>query len=131
MAKLNRAGVAAVFAADTELDVGTGFSSALHLHFYELAYARPVESGKRVAFKNLLFVIVGQELAGVVARETESHLRKVVCAEAEKLSRFCDFRSRDCRAGNLYHSAHEIIYFFAALLHDLLCRCIHDIFDKF
>ena len=81
VAELDGRGVAAVFAANAELDVGARLPAELRRHFDESAHARLVEPCERIAFVNLLFVVRGEEFARVVAAETERHLREVVGAD--------------------------------------------------
>ena len=64
MAELNRAGIAAVLAADTEVQLGTRLAAKLCSHGNELADADLVEACERVALVDLLVVVRAEELAG-------------------------------------------------------------------
>ena len=63
-------------------------ASAFDCHLHELAYADLVELRERIALVDLSLVVSAEELARVVAAETERHLRQVVRTEAEVLSSF-------------------------------------------
>ena len=96
MAELDAVGVAAVFAADAEFQVGVGLAAVLCGHADELADAVAVErlegvDGKdfHLAFDAWLLQAIDvfeQELAfGVVAAEAKGGLGQVVGAEAEEV----------------------------------------------
>ena len=78
VAELDRRRIAAVLAADAEVHVRAGLLAELHCHVHKFAYADLVELSKRIGFIDLLLIICGQELAGIVAREAERHLRAVI-----------------------------------------------------
>ena len=71
VAELDGHGVAAVLAADAEVDVGVGLAAKLCRHGNELADADLVEAGERITLVDLLVVVRAEELAGVVTREAE------------------------------------------------------------
>ena len=85
VAEFHRGRVAAVFAADAELESGLGLAAQLHRHFNQPADALLVNARERVVLEDLLRIVVLQELAGVVAGEAESHLGQVVRAEGEEV----------------------------------------------
>ena len=91
VAELDGHGVAAVLAADAEVNVGVGLATELCSHSNELADADLVKAGEGIALVDLLVVVRAEELAGVVTAEAEGHLSQVVGAEAEELSFFCHF----------------------------------------
>ena len=69
MAELDGSRVAAVLAADAELDVRTGGAAHFGGHLHELAHADLVELGERVVLVDLLVVVRAEELAGIVTAE--------------------------------------------------------------
>ena len=73
--EFDRAWIAAMFAADTQLDVRTGLAAQFCRHRDQLANAMLIQTGKRILLVNLLVVIMRQESAGVITREAECHLR--------------------------------------------------------
>ena len=85
VAELHGGGIAAVLAADTQVDVGAGLLAQLGGHGHQLAYAVLIQVGEGIGLIDLLVVVVAQELAGVVAGEAEGHLGQVVGAEGEEL----------------------------------------------
>src|SRR6266850_1607450 len=72
--EMHRRRVAAMLAADAELDVGARLLSALDAHGDEVADAVHVDRGERIPFKDLLVLVNLQELADVVSREAERQL---------------------------------------------------------
>ena len=74
MEELDAGGITAVFAANAQLDVGTGLLAELNSHLDEFAHAVLINACKGIALEDLLFIIVFKELPGIVAAEAESHL---------------------------------------------------------
>ena len=74
MAELNGGRIAAVFAADAEVDVRASLTAQFGSHLHELAHANLIKLGERIVLVNLLVIICAKELAGVVTAETEGHL---------------------------------------------------------
>lgn len=58
-----------MFAANAQLDVGTGLLAELNSHLDEFAYAVLINACKGIALEDLLFIIVFKELPGIVAAE--------------------------------------------------------------
>ena len=94
MAELYGSGVAAVFAADAQFDVGTSALAALDRDFHQAADAGLVERLERVSRENVQFLVVVDESAVVVAADAEAGLREVVRPEGEKLRSLRVFRRR-------------------------------------
>ena len=92
--------VAAVFAADAQLDIGSGRLAAFDGYLHQLAYADLVQTGEGIGFKYLLLVVVAEELARVVTAEAERHLGEVVGAEGEEFRFLGDLVRGERRAGN-------------------------------
>ena len=67
-----------MFAADAQLDIGSGRPALPGCHLNELSHAILIQFRERIRLVNLAFVIVRQELACVVTGEPEGHLRQVV-----------------------------------------------------
>ena len=65
--EVDRRRVAAVLAADPELEVGAAGAALLHRHGHELAGAGRVEARKRILLENLAVLVDAQELADVVS----------------------------------------------------------------
>ena len=86
MAELHGIGVAAMFAADAELDAGTGLVPLLGRDLDELADAGLVDGRKRIFLHDFVLGVGTEEGTGVIARHTEAGLREVVRAEAEEFS---------------------------------------------
>ena len=97
-----------MFAADTNVKLRINRLTEFDSHFHKLAYAVLVEFSKRIVLENLCIIVRLEEFACVITRETECHLCKVVCTEAEEISLFCDFVSCKSRTRNFNHSTNFI-----------------------
>ena len=117
MAELDGRRIAAVFAADTAMNVAAGCVSHFDSHIHKFAYAGGVKTCERIGLENLVLIVRRQEFACVVAAETEGHLRKVVGTEAEKFGFFCDFVSGKCRARDFDHGT-DFVFKVAACCFD-------------
>ena len=71
MAELDGGGIAAVLAADAQLDVGAGLAAQLGSHLHQLAHAVLIQTGEGIALEDLVVIVGAQELAGVVTAEAE------------------------------------------------------------
>src|SRR5690606_17885386 len=107
VAEVDARRVAAVLAADAELELAVHRAALLDRHGYELADTGGVERLERVLFENLAREIVGEERVDVVAAEAERHLGEVVGAEAEEVGLGRHLVGREGRAGDLDHRADE------------------------
>src|SRR6185369_3291276 len=85
MTKSDRSGVSTMLAANADLQVLTGFPPPLDAYAHELADAPFIDADERIVRVDALSHVAGKELAGVVARQAEAGLGKVVGAEGEKL----------------------------------------------
>src|SRR5271165_4353849 len=85
-AEFHGGGVAAVLAADTDLDRRPGRTSLFHRHLDQLPDAFLIKGGERVLLQNAFGQVRRQYPADVVAREAKGGLGEIVGAEAEELS---------------------------------------------
>src|SRR2546422_1792869 len=108
-----------MLAADTELDVRTRPAAELDGRAHYRAHTVGVERRERVLVENLLLLIDAQELADVIAGESERELCQVVRAKGEELRLLGDLVGGHRAAGDLDHRADEIIHLDALLFHDL------------
>src|SRR5512137_2281122 len=81
VAELDRGRLAAVLAADAQLDPGPRLPALLDGHTHELADAVAVEDLERVLGVDLLLDVRAEEAGGVVAADAERRLGQVVGAE--------------------------------------------------
>ena len=109
MTEFHGRGIAAVFAADAQLDVGAGALAALDRDFHQAADAGLVERLERVRRENVHFLVLVDEAAVVVAADAEAGLREVVRPEREELGSLSDFIGGDAGTRNFDHRADEII----------------------
>ncbi len=116
MEELDAIGIAAVFAADTQFQVGIGLTAVLRRHTHQLADAVAVDGLERVDGKYLDFSldawlcqpldVLEQEFAlGIVTAEAKGCLRQVVGAEAEELRDGGDLIRGQCCARQFDHRA--------------------------
>jgi len=75
----NRLGLAAMLAADADLQVGPRFASPMHRDFHQAPDAFHVKDLKRVVADDAVVEVVGEKLVlGVLAAERKSGLGQVV-----------------------------------------------------
>ena len=102
--------LAAVLAADAELQVVLDAAAALDRDAHQVADARAVERLERVLLEHVVLQVVGEELPlGVVAREAERRLRQVVRPEGEEVRVLGDLVGAHARARQLDHRAAEVL----------------------
>ena len=118
VAELDRARLAAVLAADAELDVRLRLAAALDADAHEVADAFLVEHLERVPLEHAVLEVEGEELAlGVVARHAERRLREVVRAEGEEVRDLGDLVGAQRGARQLDHRPAEVLEAGRLLLH--------------
>ena len=130
MAELDGRRIAAVLAADAAVQIGAGLFAEFDRHIHQFADADLVEPCKRIGFVDLVLVVRGQELAGVVAREAEGHLRQIVRAEAEEFRLFGDLVGGERRARDLDHRADFVLDVALRLGDELIGHFDDDVFDE-
>ena len=74
MAELDGVGLAAVLAADADLEARTGFPALVDAGLDQHAHRVAIEDLEGIHRQDLLVEVVRQETADVVAREAEGHL---------------------------------------------------------
>ena len=72
VAELHAVRVAAVFAADAELDVGAGAAAFFDGDLHQLADAGLIDRGERILLHDFQFLIRRQERAGIVAAHAQA-----------------------------------------------------------
>src|SRR5581483_7263770 len=104
VAERDRARLAAVLAADTELELAPRRAAALDGDPHQAADAVLVEDLERVPLEDAVVQVAREELAlGVVARDAERGLREVVGAEREEVRVPGDLARLHARARQLDH----------------------------
>src|SRR5207253_7957145 len=102
VAERDRVGLAAVLAADAELDSFLGASAPLDRDPHQVADAALVERLERVPIEHAVIEVARQELPlGVVTGEAERRLREVVRAEREEIGVLGDLVGADAGAREL------------------------------
>ncbi len=110
MEERDRGRVAAVLAADAELEVGLDRASALGPERHELADALLIDRLERVLLEHAVLEVDREEpVLGVVAREADGRLREVVRAEAEEVGRLGELGGAQRRARQLDHRADQVV----------------------
>ena len=110
VAERDRARLAAVLAADPELDARLRASPALDRDPHEVADPVLVEHLERVPLEDAVLEVVREELAlRVVAREAERRLREVVRPEGEEVGLLGDLVGAQRSARELDHRPAEVL----------------------
>src|ERR1035437_2797689 len=86
VAELDGLWIAAVLAADANLEGRPRVASLGRGHLHQQPNARLVKGGKWILFEDACLHVSGQEVVDVVSRNSESRLGQIVRAEAEELS---------------------------------------------
>ena len=129
VAELDGRRIAALLAADAELDVRAGLTAQLARHLDQTAHAGLIELGERIGLVDLAVIVGREELARVVAAEAEGHLRQVVRAEGEERGLLGDLVGGQGRARDLDHRADLVFHVGAGFLDDLLRGLVNDGLD--
>src|SRR3546814_5803575 len=87
LAKPDRGRVAAMLAADAELDTGPGLAPARRRDLDQFADALDIDADERVGRIDALVDIGRQEASGIVAAHPERGLRQIVGPEREERGR--------------------------------------------
>src|SRR5262245_28027313 len=90
MAEFHTLRLAAVFAANPELDVGTRFAAQVARDFHQPTNTFLVDRGKGIVRHNVQLRVVREEAAGVVATHSKCGLSEIVRSKAKKLCVLCD-----------------------------------------
>src|SRR5215210_4279994 len=102
--------LAAVLAADAELDLLTRAAAALDRDPHQIPHPALVERLEGVRLQHAVLEVVREELAlRVVAREAERRLREVVRPEREEVGVLGDLAGADARARKLDHRPAEVL----------------------
>src|SRR5260221_1130058 len=117
MAELHGIGVAAVFAADAELDAGAGLVALRRRDLDELADAGLVNRGERILLHDLVLRVGTEERTRVVTRHAEAGLREVVRAEAEEFRRLRDLVGGEGTAPDFHQCSYRRGKLYFPLLH--------------
>ena len=121
MEELDGAGLAAVLAADTELQVGALLPPRRDGLQNERTDAGLVDRLERVVGEQALLQVRNEEARlGVVATHAEGGLGEVVRAEGKELGVDRDLAGGECGPRQLDHRAEEVRHVDAGLLHDFL-----------
>src|ERR1700733_12503634 len=123
MAKLHAVEIAAVFAADADLELVAAAAALLDSPLNQHAAALGVERLERIGceYASLLFIdIVGQEAARIVAGEAHGGLGEVVGAEREEFGALCDLIGHQSGTREFDHGADDVIELRSGLLDDVV-----------
>src|SRR6202008_4280956 len=107
-AEMDRGRVAAVLAADAELDAGAAGAAAPGGGADHLADPGRIEADERVMREDAGLLVGSEEARRVVARDAEHGLRQVIGAEAEEFGALGDLAGEQRSARQLDHRADEI-----------------------
>src|SRR6516165_2310203 len=90
VAEHHRGRIAAMLAADADLEMRPPLAAARHADLHQLADAVAAEGDEGIDVEDALGDVGRQEARGVVAADAVGGLRKVVGAEGEELGRLCN-----------------------------------------
>ena len=110
-----------MLAADTHFEVCFRRAAFFSTHANELSNTFLVEYCKRIVFEDTFFLIYLEEFACVVARESESHLGKVVCTEREEVGNLSNLIGCQSCTRNFNHRTDFVLYTFAAFCKYFFC----------
>src|SRR5207253_4918983 len=108
--------IAAMLAADADLEVRPRLASALHADLDELADAVAIDRDEGIDLQNALGDVGRQEARGIVTADAVSGLRQIVGAEGEEFGGLCDLAGHQAGARQLDHGADLIVELLAGLL---------------
>src|SRR5580704_5113978 len=97
VAERDRGGVAAVLAANAELDVGPHLAAALDRDAHQFADTLAIESDERIDREDTLGRVDAEEARSIVAGNAERRLGEVVGAEREELGGLRDLVGLEAR----------------------------------
>src|SRR5262249_19387662 len=118
IAERDRSRIAAMLAADAELEIVPRLAPALDRNLDELADAFTVERDERIDRQDALRRIGTEKARGVVAADAERGLGQIVGAEREEFRGFGDLAGEQRGARQLDHGADLIFDAFPGLLGD-------------
>src|SRR5512133_3176523 len=119
VAEPHRVGVAAVLAADPQVQVRAGLAALLAGDPHQPAHPGLVDGHERVDRDQLALLVQAEELADVVAGEPEGGLGEVVGAEGEELGHLGDLARDQGRPGQLDHGPPQHLELLALVLQGL------------
>src|SRR5262245_14504075 len=93
VAERDRGGIAAVLAADSDLELRLDLAAALDADPHELAYAVAVDGDERIDRHDPARHVGAEETRSIVARNAEGRLREVVGAERKERRALGDLAS--------------------------------------
>src|SRR4029077_11134817 len=126
----HRGRIAAVFAANAELELLPHFAAALGGNADQFADAVAIERYERIARQNAFGRVNAQKACRIVAADAECGLREIVGAKREELRRLGDFVSFQRGARQFDHGADLIFELDAGLGGDLFRRRVDAFFDQ-
>ena len=100
LAEGDRSRVAAMLAANAELDVRTGRPAALRCDAHQLAHAFGIQRDEGILRDELLRHVVVHEIGRVVPADAIGRLGQVIGTKGEKLSRFGDLPGMSAARGS-------------------------------
>ncbi|MPL66381.1 hypothetical protein SDC9_12054 [bioreactor metagenome] len=116
MAELDALGLAAMFAADADLEIRPGRAAALDAQLHQFSDADLIDGHEGVLGEDGLSAfllgldVIGKEAPGVVPGKSKGHLGEIVGAEGEELRGLGDLIGEERRPGNFDHGAHEVFH---------------------
>ena len=99
-----------MFTADTQMDIRASSTAMFSSPADQLADPIHIDVSERIAFIDVLVIVILEELASIISGEAEGHLGQIVCSEGEELSGLSKFAGIDSAARNFDHRADVIVH---------------------
>src|SRR5439155_9361382 len=107
-AEANGSRIAAVLAANAELEIGPGGAAALDGDLDHLADPGRIERDKRVMLEDAELLIGADKARRIVARDAVDRLRQIVGAKAEERGALGNLAGEQSGARQFDHRAHRV-----------------------
>ena len=127
MTELNAGRLAAVFAANPELDVRPSFASQIASDFHQAANALLIDRRERICIHNVELRVGGKKTAGIVPAHSQRRLCEIVCAKTEELGVARDLVRDERCARDFDHCPDEIVEFHLLFLRHFAGDATDDI----
>src|SRR5438552_8959904 len=125
--ELNAGRLAAVFAANPELDVRPSFASQIASDFHQAANALLIDRRERICIHNVELRVGGKKTAGIVPAHSQRRLCEIVCAKTEELGVARDLVGHERSARDFDHRADQVFEFCSSFFCNFTSDATDDI----
>src|SRR6266700_6679253 len=121
-------GFAAVFAANSQLDVRPSLASQVARNFHQAPNAFLIDRREWIRIHNIKFSVDREKTARIVPAHSERRLCEIVCAKAEEFSVARNLVGNECGARDFNHCPDEIIELRFLFLFHLVVNSLVDVY---